>query len=125
MQVDVVHYAKSCKKCQLHENLIHALGQELIPFFTYFPFQQWAFNLVGKIHPSSLSGHKFIITTNEYFTKWVEVVSLSANIGKHVALFILNHIICCYGIPSSIVTDNDDKFKIKDLKQLCKKFKIK
>ena len=125
MQADAVRYARSCQKCQLHGNLIHAPGRELIPSVTYWPFQQWAFDLVGKIHPSSSSGHKFIITATEYFTKWVEAVPLSAATGKHVALFILNHIICRYGIPSSIVTDNGGQFKNKDLKQLCKKFRIK
>ena len=118
MQADAVRYAKSCKKCQMHGNLIHALGHELIPSTTHWPFQQWAFDLVGKIHPSSSARHKFIITATEYFTKWVEAVPLSAATGKHVAFFILNHIICRYGIPSSIVTDNGGQFKNKDLRQL-------
>ena len=104
----------------MHGNLIHTPGHELIPSTTHWPFQQWAFDLVGKIHPSSSAGHKFIITTIEYFTKWVEAIPLSASIGKHVVFFILNHIICCYGIPSSIVTDNGGQFKNKDLRQLCK-----
>ena len=81
--------------------------------------------MVGKIHPILSSGHKFIITRTEYFTKWVEVVRLSTTIGKHVSLFILNHIIFRYGIPSYIVTNNGGKLKNKDLKQLCKNFIIK
>ena len=125
MQADVVRYAKSCKKCQMHGNLIHAPRHELIPSTTYWPFQQWAFDVVGKIHPSSSNEHKFIITATEYFTKWVEVMKLSTAIGKHVSLFILNHIICHYGIHSSIITDNGGQFKNKVLKQLCKRFKIK
>ncbi len=47
------------------------------------------------------------------------------SLGKIVSLFILNHIICRYGVPSEIITNNGDQFKNKDLKQLCKKFKIK
>lgn len=94
MQADVVCYAKSCQKCQLHGNLIHAPRRELIPFMTYLPFQQCSFDLLSKIHPSSSNGHKFIITTTEYFTKCVEVVLLFAATRKHVSLFILNHIIC-------------------------------
>ena len=94
MQADAVHYAKSCQKCQFHGNLICAPRRELIPSVTYWPFQQWTFDLVGKIHPSSSSGHKFLITATEYFTKWVEVVPLLATTGKHISLFILNHIIC-------------------------------
>ena len=125
MQADAVRYAKSCKKCQMHRNLIHALGRELIPSTTCWPFQQWVFDLVAKIHPSSSTRHKFIMTSTKYFTKWVDAIPLSSAMGKYVALFILNHIICHYGIPSSIVTDNGGKFKNKDLRQLCKWFKIK
>ena len=101
----------------MHGNLIHALGCKLIPSTMYWTFQQCSFELVGKIHPSSSSGRKFIITATEYFTKWVEVVPLSAATGKHVTLFILNHIICLYGIPS-IVSDNGIQFKNKDFKKL-------
>ena len=61
----------------------------------------------------------------EYFTKWVEAFLLSTAIGKHVVLYILNHIIYYYGIPSSIVTNNGSQFKNKGLKKLYKKFKIK
>ena len=56
--------------------------------------------------------------------KWVEAVPLSQANGKTIALFIKNYIICRYGVPSSIVTDNGGHFKNKDLKELCKKCKI-
>ena len=54
----------------------------------------------------------------------MEAVPLSIANGKTVAVFITNYIICRYGVPSSIVTDNGGHFKNKDLKKLCKKFKI-
>ena len=79
---------------------------------------------MGKIHLSSSNGHKFIITTTNYFIKWVEAVPLSIANGKTIGFFIMNYIICRYGVPSSIITDNGGQFKNKDLKELCKKFKI-
>lgn len=106
MEQEAIKYAKSCKQCQLHGNLIHAPVRELLPSITLWPFQQCAFNLVGQIHPSSSNGHKFIIISIEYFTKWVEAVPLSIENGKIVALFIMNYIICRYGVPSSIITNN-------------------
>lgn len=108
MQTDGVAFAKSCEKCQKHGNLIHAPGRELIPSISHRPFQCWAFDLVGKIHPNSSSGHNFIITTTNYFTKWVEAVPVSVASGKIVSLFILNHIIYRYGVPSEIIIDNGD-----------------
>ena len=43
---------------------------------------------------------------------------------EKLALFIKNYIICRYGVPSSIITNNGGQFNNKDLKELCKKFKI-
>ena len=86
--------------------MIHTLAKELIPFITFWPFQEWAFDLVGEIHPSSSNGHRFIITATDYFTTWVEVVPLTIANGKIVAMFILNYIIYKYGVPSAIITDN-------------------
>ena len=51
-------------------------------------------------------------------------VPLSVANGKTIPLFITNYIIFWYGVPSSIITDNGGQFKNKDLKKLCKKFKI-
>ena len=47
MKQDAIKYAQSCKQCQLHGNRIHAPTRELIPFVALWPFQQWAFDLVG------------------------------------------------------------------------------
>ena len=79
--------------------------------------------MVGKIHPCSSNGNKFIIAI-DYFTKWVEAIPFIVENGKIVAMFILNYIICRYGVPSSIESDNRGKFKNKDLKELYSKFKI-
>jgi len=84
----------------------------------------WGLDLMGKINPSSSNGHKHIITTTEYFTKWVESIPLTYVIGKQISKFILNHIIYCYGIPSTIITDNGNSFKNKNIKTLCDKFHI-
>ena len=106
MEQEAIKYTKFCKQCQLHGNLIHAPARELIPSITPWPFQQWAFDLVGQIHPSSSNGHKFIITAIDYFTKWAKAVPLSIENGKIVALSIMNYIILRYGVPSSIITNN-------------------
>lgn len=104
MEQESYQFVKRCSKCQIHGNLIHAPAQELHPFATTWPFCKWGLDLVGKIHPSSSNGHKFIITTTEYFTKWVEAVPLTTITGKQISSFILNYLICRYGIPQSIMT---------------------
>lgn len=79
---------------------------------------------MGKIHPPSSNGHKFIIIATEYFTKWIEAIPLTHITGKQIATFILNYIICWYGVPLSIITDNGHPFKNQDVRELCDKFHI-
>lgn len=38
--------------------------------------------------------------------------------------FILNYLICHYGVPQSIISDNGTPFKNQDVHDLCEKFKI-
>jgi hypothetical protein len=60
----------------------------------------------------------------DYFTKWVEATSY-ANVTKQVVVrFIKNQLICRYGIPSKIITDNGSNLNNKMMKELCKDFKI-
>lgn len=40
------------------------------------PFSQWGLDLIGEINPHSLAEHVCIITTIDYFIKWMEVMPL-------------------------------------------------
>lgn len=104
--------------------MIHAPAQELHALATSWSFCQWGLDLVGKINPSSSSGHKFILAATEYFTKWIEAVPLTNITGKQIVAFILNYIICHYRIPMTIITDNGQPYKNQDVQELCEKFKI-
>lgn len=54
----------------------------------------------------------------------MEAVSLTTITGKQISSFILNYLICRYGIPQSIITDNGRPFKNQDFQELCEKFHI-
>ena len=54
----------------------------------------------------------------EYFTKWVKAIPLKKVIGLAVANFICEHIICRFGIPYKIVSDNGTPFVNKDVRKL-------
>ena len=54
----------------------------------------------------------------EYFMKWVEVISLKKATGTTVANFFGEHIICRFGIPHKIVTDNGTLFVNKNVQKL-------
>ena len=49
----------------------------------------------------------------DYFTKWVEVASYFVLKAKHVARFLENNIICRFGVPQEIISDNGSHFKVE------------
>jgi len=79
---------------------------------------------MGKIQPSSSNGHKFIIIAIEYFMKWVEAIPMTYITSKKIAKFILNYLICQYGIPQAIVTNNGRPFKNQDVHALWTQYNI-
>ena len=40
------------------------------------PFEQWGIDIIGEIKPNSSLKHKYILTTADYFTRWVEAIPL-------------------------------------------------
>jgi hypothetical protein len=124
MEKEAHQFIQNFLQCQQHGDLIHAPAQELHPIIMPWPFSQWGLDLIGKISPTSSNGHKFIITTTKYFTKWVEAIPMTYIIGKKISKFILNYLICRYGVPQTIISDNGTPFKKQDVRELCEKFHI-
>ena len=38
------------------------------------PFQQWGLDFIGEINPPSSGKNKSILTSIDYFTKWIETI---------------------------------------------------
>ncbi|XP_023910057.1 uncharacterized protein LOC112021723 [Quercus suber] len=72
---------------------------------------------LGSINLPS-KGHIWILVATEYFTKWVEAIPLKKATGPAVVNFIREHIICRFGIPHKILTDNGTPFVNKDVQKL-------
>lgn len=66
---------------------------------------KWGIDFIGMINPPSSVGHKWIITTTNYFTRWTEVVALK-EANESAVLSFYDDIIHRFGIPDSIVSDN-------------------
>ena len=124
MQQDCYHFVKKCVQCQMHAPSIHAPATYLQSVVSPWPFSMWAFDVVGPITPSASNGHKYFLAATEYFTKWVEAVTLRTVEGQHVVSFIHKNILCHFGIPHDIVSDNGTHFKNERMKIFCSKFRI-
>ncbi|XP_070004196.1 uncharacterized protein [Nicotiana sylvestris] len=91
---------------RVHGDLIHAPPSELHPMSALWPFVAWGMDVIGIIEPKASNGHRFILVAIDYFTKWVEAITLKAVTKKAVVDFMHSNIICHFGIPKTTITDN-------------------
>lgn len=64
-----------------------------------------------------------ILVSIDYFTKCAETVSYSALKAKYVTRFIENNIICWYGVPHDVISDNAMHFE-DEIHKIFRKYKI-
>ena len=84
----------------------------------------WGINMIGEVKPTASNGHRFILVAIDYFTKWVEDASFATVTKNVVARFIKHNLICRYGVPERIITDNGTNLNNTMITELCKQFKI-
>jgi transposase InsO family protein len=95
----------------------------LKPVVASGPFQQWGLDFIGEIHPPSSGQHRWILTTTDYFTKWIEVIP-TRSASHRVIIGFLEDIMARFGCPNKIITDNAASFKAEPLIKFCEQFRI-
>ncbi|WRX13925.1 Integrase [Theobroma cacao] len=125
LESDCINFARKCHKCQVYADRIHAPPAPLHVFTAPWPFSMWGMDVIGLITPKASNGHRFILVAIDYFTKWVEAASYANVTQKVVCKFIQKEIICRYGLPERIITDNASNLNGAMVKDVCTKFKIK
>ena len=56
---------------------------------------------------------KLLLIATDYFSKWIEAEAFASIKGKEVIQFVWKNIVCRFGIPQSIITDNGPQFDSK------------
>ncbi|XP_075481083.1 uncharacterized protein LOC142521779 [Primulina tabacum] len=60
----------------------------------------------------------------DYFSKWVEAEPLAKITEEEVMKFLLKNIVCRFGIPRRLFSDNGRQFQRKKIMSLCQEMKI-
>ena len=104
--MDAEAYVKAYNKCQRFSNIIRQPTEELAPMTASWPFAQWGLDIMGPL-PTAVRQLKFLVVGIDYFTKWVEAEALATITEKSIRSFVWRCIICIFGIPKVLVSDND------------------
>lgn len=123
MYQDVKDYVKACTICQRFEaprNMNDVICR--IPISGIF--QRIALDFVGPLEMSK-SGNRYLLVATEYLTRWPLARALKTANANDVCQFIYEEIICQFGCPSVILTDQGTHFQNRLVKQLCETMLIR
>ncbi|XP_058760374.1 uncharacterized protein LOC131633701 [Vicia villosa] len=109
----------------MHGGIQHVPASELHAIVKPWPFRGWDLDVIGEIKPASSKQQRYILVGIDYFTKWVEVVALRNVDQEAVIDFIQDHIICRFGIPETITTDQGTVFTGKKMQEFAQEVGIK
>ena len=75
--------------------------------------------------PTAIRQLKFLVVGIDYFTKWVEAEALATITEKNILSFISRCIICRFGIPRVLVSDNGKQFDNDSFRDICSQLGIR
>ncbi|KAL0434476.1 UNVERIFIED_CONTAM: hypothetical protein Slati_2781900 [Sesamum latifolium] len=118
MKQDAIRLVSKCERCQKHSSLIAQPAEPLTTMLSPCPFMQWGMDIVGPF-PLAAGQRKFLLVAIDYFTKWVEAKPLERITEGEVMKFIWKNIICHFGIPREIISDNGRQFQGRRIQEWC------
>jgi transposase InsO family protein len=69
--------------------------------------------------PRAVSEYRYLFVAIDKFTKWPEATAV-VNITQGAAVAFLRSIVCRFGVPSRIITDNGTQFTSRLFQEYCK-----
>ncbi|GJZ95990.1 reverse transcriptase domain-containing protein [Tanacetum coccineum] len=124
MHMDARNLIRECNDCQIHRPIPRKPQQNLTPIMSPWPFYKWGIDIAGPF-PEGPGKVKFLIVAIDYFTKWIEAKAVATITGNQVKKFVWDNIVCRFGLPREIISDNGKQFRDNPFKDWCEKLCIR
>ena len=124
MLKDATNLVKRCRICQEHAKVSRLPAEPLTSITSPWPFQQWGLDILGPL-PIGKGQCKFIIVAVDYFTKWAEAEPLATITEQKIRNFVWRAVVCRFGIPRALVSDNGKQFDNAKFRNFCAELGIK
>ena len=121
---DATELVRKCKVFQEHAKISHLPSEPLTLVISPWPFKQWGLDILGPL-PIGKGQCKFVIVAVDYFTKWTEAESLATITEQKVRNFVWRAVICRFGIPRALVSDNGKQFDNPKFREFCAEPRIR
>lgn len=119
MFCDAQKWVTKCEACQQFFGRPKLKALPLKPVVIEEPFQKWGLDFIRVLNPNSIAGHTHVLTVTDYFTKWLEAISVKQTSTAVICDFIKENILVRYGIPLKIMMDNTSSFSSTKIIGFC------
>ncbi len=85
-------------------------------------FHRVTLDTVGPL-PETKSGNKYILVAIDHYSKWCEAKAVADHGAKTAAKFLEDEIICRYGVPKFVLTENGGEWAA-EFDVICKDYAI-
>ena len=121
---DVYKEVSICHECHIFYGKRKLQPLPLKPISVEAPFRKWGFDFIVEMHPPYSSQHRWILTTTDYFTKWIEAIPTRQATDDVIIQFLEINILSRFGCPVKIITNNATKFRSKRMEKFCSDYNI-
>ena len=118
---DIEKWIHECDECQRHYPPPRKAPLGTIK--AHYPFEMVAWDIMVPL-PVSKRGHQYILIVTDVFTKWVEAFPLCDTVSAMLAEILVDEVICHYGVPKNIPSDQGANFCSSVIQIVCNLLKI-
>ncbi|GJU88528.1 reverse transcriptase domain-containing protein [Tanacetum coccineum] len=110
MHEDARKLIQACQDCQVHKHVVRNPQQKLSPITSPWPFYKSGID-IARPFSEGPGKVKFLIVAINYFTKWIEAKPVATITGSQIKKFVWDNIVCRFGLPGEIISDNGKQFQ--------------
>ncbi|GKB01377.1 reverse transcriptase domain-containing protein [Tanacetum coccineum] len=115
---------RECQDFQVHRPVPRNPQHKLTPIMSPWPFYKWRID-IAETFPKGPGKVKFLIVAMDHFTKWIEARHVATITSNRVKKFVWDNIVCKFGLPGEIISDNGKQFRDNPFKDWCEKLCIR
>jgi hypothetical protein len=113
-----------CQQCQLVKSTgsIRSEDEVMKSIPVCELFCRVALDIAGPL-PETKLGNKYILVAVDHYSKWCEAKAVADHGAKTAAKFLEDDVICRYGVPKFVLTDNGGEWVV-EFDVMCRDYTI-
>ena len=115
---------RNMKNAKKFGNISHLPTEELNNIVAPWPFAPWGVDILGRFSTAK-EQLNFLLVGIDHFVKWIEVEPVATISTTNFQKLIWKNIVCCFGIPNTLIFDNGKQFINKGVEEFLANLGIK